>query len=482
MKKLLTLLTCIFALTGCDPEERIWWSPKGDIALVALDDNSLHIMQANGTLGPPLPNISMNPDDLLKGLCWLPDGSGFVLARECSLKSWEEVVTVIPKEEVERVEKFMPALMPLLEANNTSSVLDNVVAKLPEDHLRLVVAALTRMYQTDPARTSAVLAASPNGYKMLEDLKKKPPSFQVQQLSSFTLDGKERPLASSLVSYMASPKVSPKHDVAAFVQFDTGSESASLRIIQLKSRESMLASTGTSLAFGWSPDGRTLAFTTPLGGEDSQLQSIQRRTVLQEDGSFMKTETRTLPDGSTEQVSGPGHLAPPELLATAFMLKRSSLHYLPDGRLLFASQPMTLPHAVGNTDLESRFYTLVPETKTLASIPTEPGALPADLNSYAVSPGGVYAAIVEGGTDVVAITHLTTGETRIISPAHEGCKSRTIPAWKSDSELAFTTVVEGKPALMLWTESAGARALSPSWPTSALESWISLPEKKSDKK
>src|SRR5215212_4695877 len=108
------LLPAVLLLSACLPEERVWWSPKGDRALVSISD-SLHLVTADGELGPPLTGVSLE-QAVVKTVSWLPDGSGFVCQRERKCKTWAEARALIPAEEAEAVERLGPVVRPLLEA------------------------------------------------------------------------------------------------------------------------------------------------------------------------------------------------------------------------------------------------------------------------------------------------------------------------------------------------------------------------------
>jgi hypothetical protein len=117
--KLLLLTLAALCLTSCLPEERVWWSPLGDRALVSIDGR-LHLMDADGTLGQPLTDDATMEHALVKTVSWLPDGSGFVCQRTRVLSRWEEVSALVPADEVQSVEKLLPAVLPLNHSHAAS--------------------------------------------------------------------------------------------------------------------------------------------------------------------------------------------------------------------------------------------------------------------------------------------------------------------------------------------------------------------------
>jgi len=61
----------------------------------------------------------------------------------------------------------------------------------------------------------------------------------------------------------------------------------------------------------------------------------------------------------------------------------------------------------------------------------------------------------------------------VISPSHPDWQCRTLPAWKSASELTFAAVGKsGYPEWMLWSKTDGVRTISVKWPAKATGDWL----------
>jgi hypothetical protein len=151
-------------------------------------------------------------------------------------------------------------------------------------------------------------------------------------------------------------------------------------------------------------------------------------------------------------------------VALALFVPDSSIAWvvLTEGRLLFASVPMNLPVRPDSVRVASEFFVLDPSrTNTSpARIEVKEGSLPDDLGAFALSPDGRFVAVVEGGTDAVAPLELATGKAPIISPAHNGWKSRILPNWKSPDELIFAALPSpgaSRPELMMWQQKPAHR-------------------------
>jgi hypothetical protein len=211
-----------------------------------------------------------------------------------------------------------------------------------------------------------------------------------------------------------------------------------------------------SLTFDWTPDGRSVVLAVPVSDDDKLLQTIRRTTVLDESGSPLKENLESAD------------------LAVAIMPSAARLCVLPDGGVLFASQPAKLPALHSALDLEPRLFRVSADGKAVEEVPTVPGDLPANLSFFVPSPDGKRVAVVESDTVVVAVVELATGTTEIVAPARPGWGCRTMPAWKSSSELTFAGLdAAGAPKWMLWKSGEGVRSISEKWPDAATHSLLS---------
>lgn len=482
-------MTAALLLSGCLPEERIWWSPQGDRAVVMVDDH-LHLTTANGELGKPLLNGASIEDWLVKTLSWLPDGSGFVCSRVRHMQTWKEAQKLISTEEAKRIESWLPSVLPMLEVEiariKELSDISSLQPLLPGENKQLFEIGLRVLVERRRADVEQVFSKLPQREKIMAELDDPKGRFPVQELCIVKLDqppeAAPQGIAWDMLELPVLPKVSPKHDAIAFLQLSEDTESAQLNVMSLDGQSRLtIAQQVSSGSFHWMPDGRTLIFTKPLGQQGDSVQSIQQITVLQPSGALMKPAHDVQPDGSWLKVDAPDRLAEPKLLAMALLPGSAALHPLPDGRILFASQPITLPVVESRPKLEPLLHLISADGQSLSTIPTAPGDLPTDLNYLVPSPDGKHVAVVEAETDAVAVVELSTGKTEIISSPHEGWKCETIPAWKSATELTFAALdMDSKtPQWMLWSSANGARSISDKWPSTATANWLSPPKSKS---
>jgi hypothetical protein len=476
--KILFRCICVLAalwLCGCYPEERIWWSPKGDRAIVAVN-NQLHLVTAEGALGEPLLGGASIEDWLVKTLAWLPDGTGFVCSRKRHVRTWDEVKKLISPKESERIEAWLPMVLPTLEFEvariKEPGQVNELQALAPEHDKSVFVAGLWVLFERQRAEVEKVLRKLPQGEKIIGEIDDARGIFSVFELCVVRLgqpvEAAPQGIAWGLLEIPLMPKVSPRHDAVAFLQFNEDNEAPDLHVASLDGKTSLIiAQQISSGGFQWMPDGRTLVFTKSLGQPKDSLQSIQQLTVLQESGALMKPSQDNRPEGD--------RLPEARLLALALMPERAALHPLPDGRILFASQPITLPVVESRPKLEPLLHLIAADGQSLSTIPTAPGDLPTDLNYMIVSPDGTRIAVVEEATDAVAVVEVISGKTEIISAPHPNWSCETVPAWKSATELTFAALDEKThaPCWMLWSAEKGKRNLSGQWPAAVTHDWLS---------
>ncbi|MCX6847450.1 MAG: hypothetical protein NTY98_00860 [Verrucomicrobia bacterium] len=437
--KFLTRCACllvVFSLSGCYPEERIWWSPKGDRAIVAVNEQ-LHLVTKEGGLGEPLLGGAPIKDWLFKTLDWLPDGTGFVCSRRRHVRTWAEAQKLIPAKESERIEAWLPMVLPTLEFQiarvKDPGNLTGLQALIPGHDKEVFDAGLRVLYERQRADVEKAFRKLPQGEEILGQLADPQGNFSVIELCIVRLgpSTNESPvgIAWGMLDPVFMPKVSPKHDAIAFLQLHENSDAPDLIVMSLDGKTSLvIAQQISSAGFQWMRDGRTLVFTNSLGQSGDSLHSIQQITVLQESGALMRPAYDKMPDGSV------------------------------------GSRPK----------LEPLLHLIAADGQSLSTIPTVPGDLPMDLGYMVVSPDGKRVAVVEEATDAVAVVEIGTGKTEIIAEPHPNWNCETVPAWKSATELTFAALDDKThaPCWMLWSAAGGKHSLSTKWPVAATQDWL----------
>lgn len=464
------LLLPLLLLAGCFPEERAWWSPQRDRALVRLNDG-LHLTDNDGQLGPVLAGTSE-----VQSVSWLPTGDGFVALRTRVIHPWEELRALLPAQEVESVEALLPLVLPLLEAAaRDAQALDGLMNGLSELQSQRFAAALRLQHERTPAEIETRLRALPKGTELANALTRPEAGHTLQELLLMQLDKQgrvteTRPLVRRLLKPLHLPRVSPTQPLLALLSLDDDGRSPVLEVLPLDGSPGQVVARQVSAAFDWTPDGRSLVFMAPLGGEGEKLVSLLRLEVVDPKGVVLRPRLEVGADGQAIERRGPDRLGNPVTLATALQFNRPLLQVLADGRVLFASLPVTLPAVTPDAELAPRLF--LADGQTVTPVPTAPGDLPANLGWFTASPDGRRVAVVESETDAVAVVELATGATQILSPAHPGWQCRTLPAWKSATELTFAALHDGAPAWQLWQSDGLTRVLSGNWPAEALANWL----------
>jgi len=458
----LSLAGLLVLAAGCTVDEKMTWSPDGTRAAVETDGGNLCLADTNGVLSAPVATDVVDA-------AWLPDGRGLVLLREMAMTNWSEAVRMLPREEVVPVEAVAGALPAVLKSglaaagNDYDAFGDRIVEPLQALKLPLE-AALLCLHDAHPAMWTDLVSIlqsatnQPGTEKELRDAA----GAVVREVSVMRLDG-GRPSGAPVViertlRKLAGPRPSPSAAVVAYTRDDT------LTVASLDGGTGRFeVAERVAGSYDWTPDGRALVFavrfTDEWGTTGLNLAHVQRRGVVGSNG-----------------VAAAGASEPLALSAFAFPPR---VRCLPDGRVLFAGVPVTLPAA--EVAGASRFFVISMAGGTNSgpvAIPGDPAALPIDLAAFAVSPDGRRVAIAESGSDAVAVLELSTGALEVVSPAR-GAKSRTMPAWRGNSELYFAAIsAEGakRADWMRWTPGGGApAAFSAGWPAAAVDGLLELP-------
>jgi len=448
------LVPIVLMTAGCFPQERLWWSPDGrQLAMLAPD--GLRLSSPDGLLAPATLEGA-------QAAAWLPDSSGLVVMRQLKFAHWNEVKNLVPAAEIARIEELAKAIPGLAKAlvDATGGDEDRIDPFLKSLDVRDPVAlepAFLCARQTNQPALEAALAGAPDGWRkqLAEDI-----PFTVDEIAVVAREGSEslgspKPLVRSLFG-LGAPVVSPKHGLVAFTS-GQGLVAAAL------DGSSFLAVaervTGTCV---WSTDGLSLFHLVPTSSGDTDelaLAELRTRTVADASGTLLK---------DTGDLMTPQTCSPATTLAVTACSGVQRLAVLPDGRILFASVSLALPMATRSVPGIARLFLIDPAQGKDArpvAVPADPQSLPGTLQFFAVSPDGKRVALVDSSKDVVAVLELATGKVEVVSP-DRGWKCRTLPAWRSNDELAFAALPDkrsDRPEVMVWTAGNPARPISETW-------------------
>ena len=470
MKWLCPSLALGLLLSGCLPEERIWWAPDGEHAIVIVD-KALYSVTAGAALGSPLdPQKTAIP----QAVCWLRGGDGIVLYRQVPFATWKEISPLLPASEARRIELLALAVPTLLEGSlklssggtEPGDLIASAIPCSPEDFL----IALRCAWQDHNQSVAKSLTKLPGGEELLKKLTDETFLLNELCLLKFGKDLKpltSQPLARSLYE-MAEPKISPAGDFVAWLQAGPKAESISLTISSLDGGSRLTVCEAATTAFGWTPDGQSIVFAAPLAGQKDSMALLRMSAVVGKSGKLL------VPSPSGEQAD---RVPLQTDLGIALMPDPAHLQILPDGRILFSSRAASAPAFPPPPDAELKFYLAAADGSKMEALQVAAGVLPSDLSFFTASPDGKSAAVVGSGNDAVIWVNLESGATEVISPANPGWLCRTMPAWRNSDELTFAGISDGIPRWMMWSKAGGVQPIGSKWPVAATADWL-----KEDKK
>ncbi len=446
---------------GCNEvEDRLSWSPDGTRAVMRLGDG-LCLVDTNGNISSPLVSN-------VESAVWLSNSQGLVLLRELTVANWEEAVRLLPHEETASVESLANGLPDLLRAGlalahgDVSTMDKRFFEELKMEHPELLSPSILYLLDTQAAALDQAIQTANDPHKLKEDLSNAR-TTRVVEVSVLLLGNApsanppgviERTLAD-----LQQPRPSPSGKAVAFVRGE------SLMVAPLDGRTNRVSvAEKVEGSYDWSPDGKSLVYAVRLTEKESSdinLVRIERRTVIDPAGALVAGETLPL------AMSGSGFTP--------------RVRCLPDGRVLFAGFQQQLP-APALAAREARFFLIDPSLGTNAvpvTMPSAPGALPQDLAAFAPSPDGRQIAVVESGSDAVAVLDVATGTLEVASP-QRGWKSRVLPAWRGTDELYFGAMPESsstRPELLRWRKGNAPQVFSRSWSDETVAALLGKPGK-----
>jgi len=431
--------TCVALLAlllagGCRVEERMVWSPDGSRAAVLLPQG-LCLMDPNGTLSSPVANN-------VTAAAWLPNGQGLVLRREISVTNWTDAVRLLPPAEIATVESLARGMIDVMKgalaaAGGDASAVDEKFFKpLHIEMSEYLSAILLCLRDTRPAELRQAVQGVRDWEKMLSE----PVEVKANELSILQLAGNSTRVLERTIQELGEAHPSPDGRAVAFLRRST------LSVAPLDGGTNRVCVAENVVGdFDWTPDGKALVYAVRLHekweANAVNLVRIERRAV----------EGEALP------------------LASASVAFLPRVRCLTDGRVLFASLALQLP-APANAAQEARFY-LVDPAQRIETVPSPAGALPAELGSFALSPDGRQVAVVESGSDVVAVLDLASGALEVVSPKRNG-KCRTLPSWRNANELYFAALPQARPEWLRWTKGNAPHVISRQWTDESVKNLI----------
>lgn len=460
----LLVISLLFSLNGCLPKERFWWSPNGKQAAVIIDQE-LHLTDISGDLIAKLQSGDSEPGLISsEQVTWLPDNSGIIVTQIRAVSSWKKARPLLRESEVTRIETLAQNMAKLLTAQatlqpNSNSIQAILLGMLPDEE-EMINHALLLAYQQEPeAIVRALKKALPKVKNLNEQIHDKVYNIHELALLIFNEEGlvSEKKILARDIRLIGNCRISPTYPVIAFARRDGSGLSAAIETYSLDTGKRTEVTSRALSAFDWTPDGRSLIYMTPLSGSESTFKRIRKMVLLTKTGEPMvKSNSDKVID-----------------LATATIPFLPRLEVLTDGRILFAAQAGAQPARGAQPDVTSNLFLLSKDGSKISRIPTAAGDLPMNLSHFVSSPDGKSIAVVESDTDALVVVDTESGRIEVISKPHRNWKCRTLPNWRSNTELAFASLNQSGQIDWVLRDSKGdLRILSNTWPTVAMSSWM----------
>jgi hypothetical protein len=454
------LLLC----AGCDPKDWICWAPDGQHAFVRGADGTW-LVDSSGTI------LGKATD----ARAWLPDSRRVIAIRAVKPNNWDEYAALLGPE---RSEKAIRAAAQLLEMiKNYQGDWSKFGESEPYKRWEsaeigktyngswLLQSATLYLRQTSPQVLAPILKAAsiqekdliPNVYEIVirNVLSSDPPAEQL--LARFP---------DEILWVCASPG---GHAVAFTVE--EPQRPALYVIPPAADGRAVLVDAGVTEA-DWSTDGQNLAYaktTVPysLLQESMQLGTITHRRVCGSDGQVLTA------------------FEPAKDLAGVILGRNSTrVACLPDGRILFAAAPISLPAVTSDTPSHLTLYAIrTGATPTLESVvhPEDVSRLPGRVDRFSLSPDKKKVAILDekGQVSVVSLdtgTLLPLQETTVYSDT--GKYTQLIPTWRNTNEVTCVVPVgdasgsTGRAEVVLATLNGQKTTISKSWPDAMIKALL----------
>ena len=477
------MVVCLTAVIGCTVEERVWWAPNGVVA--AVDGRpGLRLMRPDGTLSETL------LDGHVGGVSWLPDGSGLVVARAIRVATWDQAKALLPVEESQAIEAAagtVPALVRTLRALDQLPTAEGRFFRCPTDDVTgwaLFHAVCTR--DRHGAELQAAMLSQPvaqaidrhadardrepadeepaEAWRDLQDLQMSVWELSFVPIADGAAAGPVRTLLRS-ARPLSCPVVAPRGGrvavrlgghASASVPWSGPPSGHALVVLDLDGDQRVAVAEDVCSNPVWLAEGMALAFVTvaPEAAGPQGIRTLERTTLV-----------AAGPDAVTAGDREP-------LLVGLFPHDANGVRLaaLPGDRLLVAAVEMSLPlRPADKSTARPRLFILDAALTSKAppvAVNTAADALPEALGAFAVSPDGTRAAVVEHGSDAVAVVDLATGRVEPVAVATGNAKCGTLPAWRNDRELLIQTrrqTGDTRDTWAIWQRGKPLRWLDATW-------------------
>jgi len=470
--------TALTLLAGCQDlthlESYMEWAPDGQHAYVRTDGgDAWMLVDHTGNIVRPM---TEHAGERILG--WMPNSRDIIIVHQVSARSWHEYASLLSPDRINAITGMAKMLSVFARdyrgdwsdfgSSPGGKALGYVAYVGSVDGPQLVF----YLRQTNPKLVSALAAAakrpvqkkkpkSGKGAKseplFTRDDLKSPPIFELRTRDAFASGDAPGRLVSRSADAISWARSSPSGSAIAFNRQEP--EGPHLYVSALHAGATPLQvdnSIGNAVSAAWSTDGRSLAFLTsedqPQLFDDRMFDAVYQREVCDAAGHVIAK-----PDAAS-------------LLAFLTPTTSSDIAWLPDGELLFVSEPRP---AVQGTRYAALF-SLRPESEGVPDVlETQVQSFSEDSGAFVVSPDGDKVAVTDtyrGRILVYSVREdaLVDEQTITFSP---GKAPYMRPSWRNANELSYTAAAWDFPGgplrsdrVVLTSLDGGEKVLSDSWP------------------
>jgi len=452
---LLALTTAL--IPGCVLYQRVVWSPDGSIAAVMAGDvergGGLRLCSPAGELTPLLL-------DGVYAAQWFPDGKELLVCRATKVTNWDQIVRILPEHGQRQLIELADQISPLLAESAEWQAIDQLIPEtMPVAETRKAAYFVLRDLRAEP---NVKKLAEKYGYG-------DETSLFVHRLQRITVNGMSAQVGGVVawsLDHFISARISPTRAAVAYTAgIRQGTDSRptlpELFVANLDGRSAPIHVTSYASFFpDWTFDGRFLVYVAPADEFSDAFGAVYR-----------------------QQVEGASLMGERQALAYVFRPNSDAsvrVRCMPDGRIVFATIPLTLPLTEADAPQRQQLFAIDPEKQATLTRVTPLGAehdLPQELGYFEMSPNFKKIAFI-GEKGRVTLFEIATGKTTVVSTS-DVKKLRSLPAWRNHEELTLVVSHVGetdddpeRDEIVIWSEAGGFRLLSRDWSEDSVSGFL----------